>query len=63
MASFAIATFLPILFILAFNSVMGTIALKMAERRGMRTVPAFLAGFFGSFLVLLIIAMFPVKEN
>ncbi|PYG85018.1 hypothetical protein LY28_03378 [Ruminiclostridium sufflavum DSM 19573] len=55
--------FTPILFMLVINVVFGIIAVSMAKRRGLNTVPAFFAGFFGSFVPLLIIAMFPVNKQ
>ncbi len=54
---------LPILFVLAVNIVFGSIAMKMARKRNLRTVPAFFAGFFGSAITLFIIAMFPVNPQ
>jgi len=52
------------LFILAvINVVVGIIAVSMAKKRGLRTTPAFFAGFFGSFVSLFFIAMFPVRGN
>ena len=41
----------------------GAIALHMAKSRGLRTVPAFFAGFFGSFVALFFIALFPKKDT
>jgi len=40
----------------------GTIAYFMAKSRGLRTVPAFFAGFFASFIALFFIALFPKKN-
>jgi hypothetical protein len=40
----------------------GAIAYHMAKSRGLQTVPAFFAGFFGSFIALFFIAMFPKKD-
>lgn len=54
--------FMPLLFLLAINIGIGAIAVSMAKKRGLRTTPAFFAGFFGSFLSLFFIALFPVKE-
>lgn len=56
------AFFLPIFLLSAVNIVIGIIAVNMAKQRGLRTIPAFFAGFFGSFLALFFIAMFP-KQN
>ncbi len=49
----------PALLALVVNVVMGIIAVSMAKKRGFNTVPAFFAGFFGSFIALFFIAMFP----
>ncbi len=57
-----ISFFMPILFLSVFNIIFGVIAVNMANKRGLRTVPAFFVGFFGSFLSLLIIAMIPIKQ-
>lgn len=54
---------LPLLFILVVNVVIGIIAVSMAKKRGFSTVPAFFAGFFGSFLSLFFIAMFPINRQ
>lgn len=59
---FLLGFFLPLFFMAAVNSVIGIIAVNMAKQRGLRTTPAFFAGFFGSFLALFFIAMFP-KQN
>lgn len=45
------------------NIFIGIIAVNMAGKRGLRTVPAFFAGLFGSFLSLFIIAMIPKQTN
>jgi len=55
--------FLPILILPVLNVVFGIIAVSMANKRGLRTVPAFFVGMFGSFLSLFIIAMFPKQSN
>lgn len=52
---------IPILLIPLVNIVIGIIAVSMAKKRELRTIPAFFAGFFGSFLSLFFIAMFPKK--
>lgn len=57
-----ISFFMPILFLSVFNIIFGVIAVNMANKRGLRTVPAFFVGFFGSFLSLFIIAMIPIKQ-
>jgi hypothetical protein len=54
-----LAAIIPIVLGLLFNVVMGVIAVFMAKKRGLLPVPAFFAGMFGSFVALLIIAMFP----
>ena len=55
--------FLPWIFISSINIIFGVFAVIMANKRGLRPVPAFFAGFFGSFLSLIFIAMFPKKTN
>ncbi len=55
--------FLPLMFIPLINIIVGIIAVNMANSRGLRTVPAFFAGFFGSFISLFFIAMIPKKTN
>ncbi len=55
--------FLPLLSVLVVNIVIGIIAVSMAKKRGLNTVPAFFAGFFGSFLSLFFIAMFPINRQ
>jgi hypothetical protein len=57
-----IGLFLPMILILGFNCIFGAIAVSMARTRGLRVVPAFFAGMFGSFVTLFIIAMFPKKD-
>jgi hypothetical protein len=52
----------PIFFLMAINIVIAIIAMGMAKKRGLRPVPAFFAGFFGSFLALFFIAMFTARE-
>ncbi|MHB8064864.1 MAG: hypothetical protein ACYDG2_19945 [Ruminiclostridium sp.] len=59
---FFLAALLPMLLIIGINVVFGIIALNMANKRGLRTVPAFFAGLFGSFVALFFIAMFPVQS-
>lgn len=54
---------LPLLFMSVINIVIGIIAVSMAKKRGLSTVPAFFAGFFGSFLSLFFIAMFPINRQ
>ncbi len=56
------ATLIPLVLMFCLNVVFGVLALNMAKKRGLKTVPAFFAGLFGSFVSLFIIAMFPVKE-
>jgi uncharacterized membrane protein (DUF373 family) len=55
--------FLPLLLISAINIAFGVIAVSMANKRGLRPVPAFFAGLFGSFLALFIIAMLPKNRH
>ena len=55
--------FFPMIFLSFINIIFGIIALKTAGKRGLRTVPAFFAGFFGFFLALFIIAMIPKQNN
>ncbi len=52
----------PMVLMLVVNVVIGIIAVSMAKKRGLNTVPAFFAGFFSSFVALFFIAMFP-KSN
>ncbi|MHB8062995.1 MAG: hypothetical protein ACYDG2_10230 [Ruminiclostridium sp.] len=59
MESIIVGFLIPILLLPLVNIVVGIIAVSMAKKRGLRTVPAFFAGFFGSFLSLFFIAMFP----
>lgn len=56
------ATLIPLLLMVCLNVVFGIIASNMAKKRGLRTVPAFFAGLFGSFVALFFIAMFPVQS-
>lgn len=58
-----LAYLVPALIALVLNVVFGIIAVNMAKKRGMKPVPAFFVAFFTSFIGLLIIGMFPVKEN
>ncbi|HYE11841.1 MAG TPA: hypothetical protein VEF53_16870 [Patescibacteria group bacterium] len=59
-----IITLLPMIIMLGLNAaIFGTIAVKMARKRGLRTVPAFFAGMFSSFVVLFYIAMHPITEK
>lgn len=58
-----VAALLPALFLVAFNIVMGVIAVSMAKKRDIPTTPAFFAGLFGGVLSLCIIAFFPKKEQ
>ena len=55
--------FLPWILVFGINGGIGAIAVNMASKRGLRTVPAFFAAFFGSFLALFFIAMFPKQQN
>jgi hypothetical protein len=48
---------------LGLNAIFGIIAVNMARKRGLRTVPAFFAGMLSSFVVLFYIAMHPITEN
>jgi hypothetical protein len=50
---------IPMVLMLGVNVVMGIVSVSMAKKRGLNTVPAFFAGFFGSFIALFFIAMFP----
>jgi len=63
MARSFVGLFLPMFFLLGINIAIGLIAVSMAKKRGLRTIPAFFVGFFGSFLSLFFIAMFPIKES
>lgn len=63
MEQIVIGFLLPMILVFGFNAIFGAIAVSMASKRGLRTVPAFFAGFFGSFLVLFFIAMFPKQQN
>ena len=57
-------TLLPLITMIVFNAaVFGTIAVKMARKRGLRPVPAFFAAIFSSFVVLFYIAMHPITEK
>ena len=59
-----ILSFLPMILIFGINAaIFGTISVNMARQRGLRTVPAFWAGTFGSFFTLFYIAMHPKKEE
>lgn len=60
---FVFGFFMPIILVFGFNAIFGAIAVNMAGKRGLRTVPAFFSGFFGSFTVLFFIAMFPKRQN
>lgn len=60
---YLIGFLVPLFFVLVINIVVGIIAVSMAKKRGLRTTPAFFAGFFGSFLALFFIAMFPITES
>ena len=51
-----------IVIVLGLCAGFGAIALHMAKSRGLRTVPAFFAGFFGCYIALFFIAMFPKKD-
>lgn len=62
-AAYLIGFLLPLFLISVINITVGIIAVSMAKKRGLRTTPAFFAGFFGSFLSLFFIAMFPIKES
>lgn len=48
-----------ILLLIGFNVLFAFLALSMAGKRSLNKTAAFWAGFFGSFLTLLIIGMFP----
>ncbi len=63
MGQVVIGFFLPLIFVFGINGGIGAIAVSMASKRGLRTTPAFFAGFFGSFLALFFIAMFPIRQN
>lgn len=63
MEQIVIGFLLPMILVFGFNAIFGAIAVSMAGKRGLRTVPAFFAGFFGSFLALFFIAMFPKQQN
>lgn len=54
---------LPLVILLGFNIAFGVVAMKMAARRGLRSVPAFWSGFFTMPVALVFIAMHPIKEN
>ena len=56
------ASVIPLLLGLVLNIICGIVAMNMAKSRGLNHVPAFFAGFFGSFVALFFIAMFP-KQN
>lgn len=59
-----VLTLLPMIIMLGLNAgIFGTIAVNMARKRGLRTVPAFFAGMFSSFVVLFYIAMHPITEK
>lgn len=62
MASLLLAL-VPVVLAIILNVVFGVIAMNMAKTRGFHPVPAFFAGLFGSFVALLIIAMFPVRSD
>ncbi len=53
---------IPMVLALVMNVVFGIIAVSMAKKRGLNSVPAFFAGFFASFIALFFIAMLP-KSN
>lgn len=57
------AAIIPIILGFLFNVLMGIIAVSMAKKRNLRTVPAFFAGLFGSFLALFFIAMIPKNDQ
>jgi hypothetical protein len=61
------ALFAPVLFsalgIAALNAIFGLIAVDMAKKRGLRPVMAFFAAFFGSFVVLLVLAAMPAPAG
>ncbi len=61
--SVIVGLFLPLIIMFGINGGIGAIAVSMAQNRGLRPVPAFFAGFFGSFLALFFIAMFPKHSN
>jgi hypothetical protein len=63
MEQVVIGFFIPILFLFGINGGIGAIAVSMASKRGVTTTPAFFAGFFGSFLAMFFIAMFPKQQN
>ncbi len=52
---------LQYLIFLLINIIIGFVASNMAAKRGLLKIPAYFVGFFGSFLALLIIAMFPKR--
>lgn len=56
-------TFAPLVIVLGFNAIIGIIAMKMATKRGLKSVPAFWAAVFGSVAALFIIAMHPIQEK
>jgi len=59
-----VLSFIPIIIMgLIFNLIPAFIAMNMAKNRGLRSVPAFFAGLFASFVSLFFIAMFPKREN
>lgn len=46
MEQIVIGFLLPMILVFGFNAIFGAIAVSMASKRGLRTVPAFFAGFF-----------------
>jgi len=60
---FILSIILVIIMSLIFNLIPAFIAMNMAKKRGLRSVPAFFAGLFSSFVSLFFIAMFPKKEH
>lgn len=54
---------LPLVILLGFNAIIGVIAMKMAAKRGLRSVPAFWSGFFATVVALFFIAMHPIQEK
>ncbi|NLG89052.1 MAG: hypothetical protein GX494_07525 [Clostridiaceae bacterium] len=58
-----VLSFIPVIFMgLIFNLIPALIAMNMAKNRGLKSVPAFFAGLFASFVSLFFIAMFPKKD-
>jgi hypothetical protein len=58
-----LSTLLPLLLLVVVNIVMGVIALNLAKSRGFNTVAAFFTGLVGGLAAVLIILMFPKKQD